>query len=147
MSEKPSKRKERPGLDQYGRTLLHHAAVDGDVVLVRQLLAAGMDAGASDDNGWTPLHFAAQSNCADITEILLDAGAPVDARDTHGNTPLAKAVFNSRGVEDVIKLLRARGADPCAKNNHGISPLALARTIANYDIRQFFRDLPEDVDA
>jgi ankyrin repeat protein len=73
---------------------------------------------------------------------LLDAGAPVNARDANGNTPLSDAVFRSRGRGDVIKLLRDRGADPTLKNNHGVSPLSLAHTIANYDVRQFFADLP-----
>jgi uncharacterized protein len=75
---------------------------------------------------------------------LLDAGALVDPRDSYGNTPLFRAVFNSSGNGDVIKLLRGAGADPYAKNASGISPLKLARTISNYDVRQFFCDLPED---
>jgi hypothetical protein len=29
-------------------------------------------------------------------------------------------------------------------NHHGVSPLSLARTIANYDVAQFFADLPCD---
>ena len=147
MSAKHPKRKERPGVDRAGRTPLHHAAGDSDVEQVRQLLASGVNPGAADDDGWTALHFAAQNNATDVATILLDAGAPVDPRDAHGNTPLSKAVFNSQGNGNLIKLLRARGADPYAKNNHGVSPLKLARTIANYDIRQFFTDLPEESDG
>jgi len=56
-------------------------------------------------------------------------------------------VFSSRGVGEVIKLLRAHGADPNAQNARGMSPLKLARTIANFDVRQFFKDLPEVPDA
>jgi ankyrin repeat protein len=123
---------------------LHYAAADADLEQVRQLLASGADPGASDDNGWTPLHFAAQSRAKDIAKLLLDVGAPIDPRDAHGNTPLSTAVFNSRGDGNLIKLLRERGADPHATNNYGVSPLKLARTIANYDIRQFFNDLPEE---
>src|SRR5262245_51299589 len=107
MSGKQPKRKERPGVDRMGRTSLHYAALDGDAGGVRQLLASGLVADASDDNGWTPLHFAAQSNAADATAQLLKAGASVDARDAHGNTPLSTAVFNSRGFGEVITLLRA----------------------------------------
>ena len=143
MSAKHPKRKERPGIDRAGRTPLHYTAADSDAGRVGQLLASGIDAGAPDDDGWTPLHFAASSNAADVITILLDAGAPVDPRDANGNTPLLKAVFNSRGNGDVIRLLRVRGADPYAQNSHGVSPLKLARTIANYDVRQFFNDLPE----
>jgi ankyrin repeat protein len=147
MTAKHPKRKERPGVDRAGRTPLHYAAADADVQQVRQLLATGLIAAASDDDGWTPLHFAAQSNSADVATILLDAGAPVDTTDSSGNTPLWKAVFNSQGDGKLIKLLRARGADPHTKNKHGVSPLKLARTIANYDVRQFFDDLPEESDG
>jgi ankyrin repeat protein len=147
MSGKQPKCKERPGVDRMGRTALHYAASEGDGGRVRALLASGLAADATDDNGWTPLHFAAQSNSADATAQLLKASASVDARDAHGNTPLSTAVFNSRGFGEVIKLLRAHGADPYAKNNHGVSPLRLACTIANFDVRQFFQDLPEESDG
>jgi uncharacterized protein len=147
MSAKHPKRKERPGVDRAGRTPLHYAAVDADIVSVRRLLDSGMDPKTPDDEGWTPLHFAAQSNSVEIAEQLLSAGASVDPCDSHGNTPLFKAVFNSRGKGDVIRLLRARGANPYAMNKHGVSPLKLARTIANFDVRQFFTDLPEETNG
>jgi len=41
----------------------------------------------------------------------------------------------------VIRVLRAAGADPLKKNHHGVSALSLARTIANFDVAQFYRDL------
>ena len=77
-----------------------------------------------------------------ITRILIAAGAPVDLRDSNGNTPLWRAVFSSRGDGAVIKLLRDAGADPYAENASGVTPRALARTIANFDVTQFFSDLP-----
>lgn len=88
-----------------------------------------------------------QCNAADAAAVLLKAGATVDARDAHGNTALFTAVFNSKGFGEVIKLLRAHGADPGVKNNHGVSPLSLARTIANFDVRQYFQDLAEETDG
>jgi len=142
MSGKHPKRNERPGVDRAGRTALHYAAGDGDAALVKELLASGMACGVADDSGWTPLHFAAQKSAPQIVQLLLEAGADVDPRDSNGNTPLFKAVFSSRGNGDVIKLLRASGADSNATNANGVSPLTLARTIANFDVRQFFSDLP-----
>src|SRR5262249_26848866 len=139
---KQPKRKDRPGVDRYGRTDLHHACVDGDAGRVAELLADGFDPGAADDDGRTPLHAAVQAWSLPCCIALLEAGAPVDATDAHGNTPLANAVFESRGRGELIKLLRDRGADPMRPNNHGVSPLKLARTIANFDVRQFFADLP-----
>jgi ankyrin repeat protein len=146
MTAKHPKRKDRPGVDRAGRTELHYAARDNDSAAMRRLLAQGSNPSAADDEGWTPLHFAAHENAAEATRLLLEAGATVDVRDAHGNTPLWRAVWSSRGNGEVIRLLRLSGADPRAENHRGGSPLKLARTISNFNVRQFFSDLPEDSD-
>lgn len=142
MTKKQSKRHDRPGIDRYGRTPLHYAALASDAEGVRTLLKDGADPDAPDDNGWTPLHFAAQAGSVPVAEALLSAAADVDPRDSNGNTPLSTAVFNSRGEGALIQLLRSHGADPLAVNAHGISPAGLARGIGNYDVAQFFTDVP-----
>lgn len=142
MTRKQPKRNPRPGVDEYGRTPLHYAAADGKVEEVIRLLAAGANPNAQDDNGWSPLHFAAQAVSPGATEALLAAGAQTELKDSFGNTALSKAVFESRGNGSVIQLLRRAGADPHAANSSGVTPLSLARTIANFNVRQFFTDLP-----
>jgi len=122
---------------------LHYAALENDGPEVKRLIEAGLAVGAPDKTGWTPLHFAAQEYSAAAAILLLEHGALVDAQDSYGNTPLSKAVFNSKGRGELIRLLRKAGADPRRENNYGVSPLSLARMIANYDVRQFFNDLPE----
>jgi uncharacterized protein len=131
-----------PGLDEFGRSQLHYASGDGDAGLAARLISGGADVDLADKNGWTALHFAAQAQSAAVAALLLDAGAQIDPKDVHGNTPLLKAVFASKGEGDTIKLLRARGADPHSENSHGQTPVGLARLIANYDVKQFFQDLP-----
>ena len=143
MAGKHPKLKERPGVDRLGRTDLHYAANENEIEKAHDLIAAGARVDLPDDSGWTPLHFAAQSQSLPIAEALLAAGAPVDALDSDGNTPLSRAVFESRGRGELITLLRRHGADPKRENFHGVSPLSLARNIGNYDVAQFFRDLPE----
>ena len=142
MPSKQPKRSQRPNVDEYGRTLLHYAALYGDLDGTQRLLAEGAIPGCADDNGWTPLHFAVQEGHVDIAQVLLSAGADVDAADSNGNTPLSGAVFNSKGRGDLIRLLREFGADPLTQNRHGVSPVGLARSIANFDIAQFFSDVP-----
>jgi ankyrin repeat protein len=142
MSGKQPKRKPHAGVDELGRMPLHYAAADGDITRVQEQLRNGADPNAQDDNGWTPLHFAAQANSASVTQALLNAGAEVGIPDAFGNTPLFRAVFCSRGEGVVIRLLREAGADPISPNKSGVSPVQLARTISNFDLAQYFSDLP-----
>lgn len=135
------KRKSEPDVDEFGRTPLHYAAADGDSVLVQRLIASGADVNALDVNRWTPLHFAAQAVSATVAAKLIEAGANVAIRDRFGNTPLFRAVFSSSGDGSVIELLLSAGADPNAPNESDVTPIKLARTIANYDVAQFFRGI------
>ncbi|GAB3938478.1 hypothetical protein GCM10029976_053020 [Kribbella albertanoniae] len=131
------------GLDRYLRTELHYAALENDVERLTGLLGDGCDVNAQDVQGFTALHFACQENAVDAARLLLDRGASLATENRFGNTPLFDAVFNSKGLGDLICLLRSRGADPYAANKHGQTPVGLARLIANYDVAQFFADLPD----
>ena len=126
-----------------GRTALHCAVIDMDISTVETLLSAKADSSAKDNEGWTPLHFAAQRYFIDAARALLKSGADANAQDAYGNSPLWRAVFASEGRGEMIGLLRGAGADADLKNMHGISPLELSRMIGNYNVRQYFSDLPE----
>lgn len=128
--------------DSFGRTALHYAALEGELALTRRLLSDGADANARDESGWTPLHFAAQAWQPELALALIEAGAEFDTPDIYGNTPLSTAVFNSRGRGELIEILRSAGADPRRENSAGQTPVGLARLIANFDVRQYFRDCP-----
>ena len=143
MAGKQPKRRDRTGIDRYGRTELHYAASENDVGKAQTLIKGKVDINAKDDNEWTALHFAAQANSLDIAKLLLEAGAEVDPMDSHGNTPLSTAVFNYRGNGELIAFLRKKNADPRRENHHGQSPVGLARLIANYDVAKYFDDLPK----
>lgn len=129
-------------VDREGRTPLHYAAMANDVDVIRARLAAGADLNFGDKLGFTPLHLAAQEDSLDAARVLIEHGADIDRKNSFGNTPLFAAVFNSRGRGDLILLLRERGADPLSVNNSGQTPVGLARLIGNYDVAQFFADLP-----
>ncbi len=130
--------------DRGGRIPLHYAALEDDVDLMAAELAAGADVDDADRAGMTPLHFAAQQYEVAAARLLLEHGAAIDPRDKKGSTPLVTAVFNSRGRGDMIRLLRDAGADPYAVNEFGVIPVELARRVANFDIAQYFADLPAE---
>lgn len=118
---------ETPEVDVFGRTELHHAALEDDPARVGDAIAAGAAVGLGDHERLTPLHFAAQRHSVTAARELIAAGAEVDARDLDGNTPLFRAVFGSRGSTDMIALLREHGADATLENRHGRSPHGLAK--------------------
>jgi ankyrin repeat protein len=98
---------------QMEREQLHHAAQDGDLNRVRQLIAEGFSVNAFDDDvHWTPLHYAATKGHLDVMKALIEAGADVNAHDEAriGNTPLGEVAGNCS--YEVAKVLIDGGADP-----------------------------------
>ena len=73
---------------------------------------------------------------------LIAAGANVNAKDVWGKGPLMVAVFSSNGRGDMIQLFRDPGADPLGENKPERTAVGPARLIANYDVAQYFADLP-----
>lgn len=125
--------------DMEGRTPLIQATIDNRLELAQKLLDFGAQVNAQDRLGNSALHYAAQEYRIEIAQLLLKQnGAIADTVDAYGNTPLWRAVFNSRGREKLIQNLLDAGADRNHKNRNGKSPLDLAKTIANFDITQFF---------
>lgn len=125
-------------LDDYGRSVLFAAIVNGFSEIVYELCLSGLNVNIHDKNGKTPLHFAAIYKQFDCTKILIDFGAHVNATDVNGNTPLFDAIFNSGGDTNILLLLKSNGADYLSKNKYGVSPKDLADTIGNFDVSYLF---------
>lgn len=125
-------RKPRPGVDEYGRSPVWHAAMTGDLKALDRLLKAGADPTASDKDGYGALHIAVQERHLAVVERLLAAGADPDAVDKHGNGPLWTAGYSAGpGVDDdapfeIVARLLAGGADPEHLNRVGKAPTAWA---------------------
>ena len=92
---------------QQGETLLHWVVFEGDIGMVRQLIAAGADVNARVEKGATPLHMAAYRGHTEIARLLLDHGARINAETDAGVTALDWAQRNRHA--DLIQLLRGRG--------------------------------------
>ena len=68
--------------------LLHHAAFEGNIKLVKKHLAAGINLDAKNEVGNTALHYAAFNHKWKIVDLLVANGAKVNPRGSDGNTPL-----------------------------------------------------------
>lgn len=73
--------------DGRGPTPLHDACGCSQLASVKELIDAGADVDAVNQDGSTPLHWAARHGTPDIIAMLVSAGAVVDAVDEHERTP------------------------------------------------------------
>ena len=69
-----------------GDTALHHAARNGDLEIVQQLVNGGADVNATTDNNHFPLYCAAGHGHVETTEYLVESGADLQARLSDGKT-------------------------------------------------------------
>ena len=69
-----------------GDTALHHAARNGDMEIVKQLVNSGADVNATTDNNHFPLYCAAGHGHVETTEYLVGKGADLQARLSDGKT-------------------------------------------------------------
>ncbi|XP_068558855.1 BRCA1-associated RING domain protein 1 [Cebidichthys violaceus] len=103
-----------------GETLLHLAAIKGDVEAVKELLDQGADPNLKDHAGWTPLHEACNLGHLVVVEVLISRGALLNTPGYENDSPLHDAVRN--GHPAVVKLLLQFGASQNILNLYGKRP-------------------------
>ena len=123
--------------------VMGHAAYNGDIELVKTLLAEGIDANASERDDTTPLMWAAMLGNADLVQLLLDGGADPNLADGEGRTPFATAI--DRGNLQAAKLLLAAGAAIVdLPESEGRTLLAIAADTGDEEIVAFVIELGAD---
>ena len=130
------KRNLREGMDEYGRSPLHYAALHGNLDEVKSLIANGADINMQDDGGMAPLQFAVQEKRQLVIEHLLSLNANPNLLDVHGNGCLWTAVMTTKKITvdadiEIIELLLSHGANAHQENKHGRSPYKMAFEIAH----------------
>jgi ankyrin repeat protein len=90
-------------------TPLHDAAARGNVELIQELIAAGVDCNEEDWTGRPPLPWAVDSGSIDAVRLLLKAGADPNGSGT-SSRPFIEAAYKNR--LDMMQLLLAFGATP-----------------------------------
>lgn len=108
------------------------AAVAGNILVVKRLLANNADIDTSNDKQQTLLHLACRHHRTDLATFLLEQGACVDKIDADSSTALHEAA--TAGEETLVTAILDRGGDPNSKDNNGCTPLHLAAQVGSQPI-------------
>jgi ankyrin repeat protein len=114
--------------DKYGRTVLHHAAMNGSYEAIETLVKHGAEIEAVDSSGKTPLLRAAWHRGVDPVKALVDAGAKIDVVDAKGDNALMLTMKWGKEEKslEVAKVLLAKKIPVNGYNNEGVSALTSA---------------------
>ncbi|MEO7132989.1 MAG: ankyrin repeat domain-containing protein [Vicinamibacterales bacterium] len=125
---------------------LADAAMNGDLVAVRALLADRQDVNAAQGDGSTALHWAAYSGNVEMVRLLLERKADLQVNTRLGAlTPLMLAARN--GHTNVIRLLLDGGDKAATANANGTTVLMLAAAAGKGDAVSLLVDRGADVNA
>lgn len=92
--------------DNFGRTALYYAAINGQAEVVQLLLERGATVDAKENRGITPLLMATQNQDMEVINLLLDKGADPNAsmKGDKPWTPITLAEAND--FKEILELLR-----------------------------------------
>lgn len=128
---------------------LHFAIIEGNVEMVKLLLARGADPEGTNNYGTTPLQTSMTYKHNEITILLIEKGANVNARvqsgQAEGWTPLRMAAHN--GDAHIAELLIKKGADLNTPDKSGITPLHSAAYFGHINVIKVLLDNKANVNV
>ena len=127
-------------------TLLHIAAYNPEVEVLKYLISQGADVNAKDNDGETPLHHTVFNSNIEVLKYLVSQGVDVNAKNNNGRTPLHLAANFSRDPE-VLKYLVSQGADINAKDNDGETPVHCTAYNRDVEVLKYLISQGADVNA
>ncbi|KAH8147830.1 uncharacterized protein LAJ45_08296 [Morchella importuna] len=106
---------------------------NGEVEILRELLAAGADPNARNNHMSSCFTLAAEYGHLECLKVLLEYGAEVDVVDRDNDTPMILALYCERW--DVVEfLLEQEECDLVTRNLRGFDPLNLACITGRADV-------------
>jgi ankyrin repeat protein len=115
---------------------IHEAAAQGQIDVIRELKAKGINLSVINRSGNPPIHIAASKGHVPFIRALIDNGVSVSIRNEYGDSPIHAA--SKSGHVPAIEALLERGADVEAVDQDGRTPLLRA---AQYDCEAAVRYL------
>jgi hypothetical protein len=103
------------------RVSLIQASEQGDLALVRSILATGVDIDPVDQRGRTAVMAATHGNHPAVVKALIDAGANIHIQDNMKDNPFLYA--GAEGLLEVLRLTIAAGPNTKLVNRYGGSAL------------------------
>jgi hypothetical protein len=109
----------------HGWTLLHLAAKQGRIDIVKYVMSKVLNINPKDNYGHTPLHFAAGEGKLDVVKYIMEKLEVKSPKDNKGRTPLHNAACNGNLI--VFKYIVENVDEKNPKDNDSNTPLDLAR--------------------
>jgi ankyrin repeat protein len=121
------------------------AVKEGNVAVVRSLLAQRVDVNVQELDGSTALHWAALRDDVESATLLIRGGADVRAMNEYGVTPLSLACTNGNPV--MVATLLSAGADPNTSGPDGETALMTASRTGNVKVIKLLTARGADVNV
>jgi ankyrin repeat protein len=134
-------------VEQYtgGRTLVHVAALNPNVQVLKQIIALDVDVNARDDFGAVPLFISARLFTAAHVEALLAGGAALGALDNVGRNVGHYAAMNASS--NVLEFVLSRGIDVDARDESCRTACHVAGEHSHVHNLRTLLDAGTDIDA
>lgn len=127
--------------------VLFDAARHGDVALLQELLATGLDINTTNPKGFTALTLASYDDHLDATNFLLAAGADPNIQDVTGNSALMALMGVSfKGYPKIARQLIQHGANLNLQNGNGGTALMFATLFGRNELVQLLVEAGADKD-
>ena len=130
-------------INLYGVTLLHRAAEQGNLEIIKKLLSIGFDINVLDKSKHCAVGFSCAGGYMDCVKYFVENGADINLIDIHGHGPLYAAA--TRDHLHITKYLIENGADmnvPC--NDQGRTPGEWARYYGRTKCADYLEQLAKE---